>query len=145
MRRGFTLIELLVVLAILTLLLTATPRFLAGMASLRLHSAADDLVATLRDLHAVAIREQTTTDFALDPATRSYRLSTVAGAKPLPAIVTRVSLSGVDSSLVPGESTTRILFYPDGSASGGVIRLKLGNVSASIAVDWLTGRVRRDD
>ncbi|HEY3912310.1 MAG TPA: GspH/FimT family pseudopilin [Stellaceae bacterium] len=143
MARGFTLIELLVVLAIIGLMLVVVPRFVAGVPSVRLRATADDMVATLRQLHETAIRRQTTTGFVLDPATRTYRLSTAAGAHALPAIVTRVGFTAV--AFRPIERTVSILFYADGSASGGTIRLRHGDLSASIRVDWLTGRVGRHD
>ncbi len=143
MARGFTLIELLVVLAIIGLMLIAVPKIVAGQPGVRLRAAADDMVATLRLLHETAIRRQTTTGFVLDPTTRTYRLSTAAGTRPLPSIVTRVGFTTV--AFRPGQRTARILFYADGSASGGTIRLRHGDISASVRVDWLTGRVGRDD
>ena len=143
MARGFTLIELLVVLAIIGLMLAAVPRFVAGMPDVELRATADDLVASLRQLHDAAIRQETTTEFVLDPATRSYRLSTVAGARALPAVVTRARITTV--MFRPRDHQARILFYADGSSSGGTIRLGHGDLSTSIRVDWLTGRAVRDD
>lgn len=143
MARGLTLVELLVVLAIIGLALIAVPRFVAGTPSVKLRAATDEMVATLRRLHETAIRDQTTTELLLDPATRTYRLSTAAGAHALPAVVSRTDFTS--AALRPGERIARILFYPDGSASGGTIRLRHGELSASIRVDWLTGRVGRHD
>jgi general secretion pathway protein H len=143
MARGFTLIELLVVLAIIGLMLMAVPKLVAGMPSVQLRAAADDIVATLRQLHDTAIRRRTTTRLVLDPAIRTYRLSTDAGTRVLPSVVTRVDFVTVAVGL--GQSPANILFYADGSASGGTIRLGHGNLSESIWVDWLTGRVGRND
>jgi general secretion pathway protein H len=143
MKRGFTLIELLVVLAIIGLMLTAVPNFVAGSPGVRLRAAAADLVATLRLLHDAAIRRQITTGFVLDPAARTYRLSTAGGTRALPAVVTGVGVTPV--AIRPGERTAQILFYADGSASGGTIRLRHGDLSTSVRVDWLTGRVGRHD
>ncbi|MGH7113299.1 MAG: GspH/FimT family pseudopilin [Stellaceae bacterium] len=143
MARGFTLIELLVVLAIIGLMMIAVPKFVAGTPSVKLRAASDELVATLRQLHETAIRRQSTTGFVLDPAARIYRLSTAPGTRTLPSVVTRVGFTAV--AFRPGERTARILFYADGSASGGTIRLRHGDLSASIRVDWLTGRASRHD
>jgi general secretion pathway protein H len=141
--RGFTLVELLVVLAIIVLMLIVVPRFVAGLPGAQLRAAADDLAATLRQLHDAAIRGRTTTGFMLDPVTRTYRLSTVAGAERLPEIVTRVGFTVV--AFRPAERVAHILFYADGSASGGTIRLQHDDLAASIRIDWLTGRVGRHD
>jgi general secretion pathway protein H len=140
---GFTLIELLVVLAIIGLMLLAVPKIVAGMPGVQLRTAADDMVATLRQLHETAIRRQITTGIVLDLDTRTYRLSTAAGTSALPSVVTGVGFTTVAFS--PGERTAHILFYADGSASGGTIRLRHGALTASIRVDWLTGRVGRHD
>jgi general secretion pathway protein H len=143
MARGFTLIELLVVLAITGLMLIAVPKLVAGIPSVELRATADNLVASLRQLHEAAIRRQTTTEFVLDPKTRRYRLSTVPGARPLPAVVTGARITTV--MFRPGDERARILFYADGSASGGTILLRHGDFSESVRVDWLTGRAVRDD
>lgn len=137
--RGFSLIELLVVLAIIGLMLAVLPRFIVGSPGVQLRAAADGLAATLRQLHETAIRGQVTTGFALDPKARTYRLSTALAARALPAIVTGVEITTV--AFLPGERIAHILFYPDGSASGGTIRLRHADLSAGIRIDWLTGRV----
>jgi hypothetical protein len=44
----------------------------------------------------------------------------------------------------PGR-VARILFLPDGSASGGTVELLADDLRIAIAVDWITGRVRTRD
>ena len=143
MRRGFSLIELMVVLAVIGLMLLTVPKFVAGMPGVRLRAAADDIVGTLRQLHETAIRRQITTGLWLDPQARTYRLSTAAGTQALPPIVTSVGVATV--AFHPDERIAHILFFADGSATGGTIRLQHADLRASIRVDWLTGRVGRGD
>lgn len=138
-RRGFSLIELLVVLAIIGLMLAVVPKFIVGSPGVQLRAAADGLAARLRQLHESAIRGQVTTGFALDPKARTYRLSTAPATHALPAIVTGVEVTTV--AFHPAERIAQILFYPDGSSSGGAIRLRHAALSDGIRIDWLTGRV----
>lgn len=140
---GFTLVELLVVLAIVAVATAAVPRVVAGLPGVRLRAAADEMAAVLRELHGEAIRRQTATELTLDPAARVYVLSTAAAPRPLPEIVAEAAF--VPAAAVPAARPAGIRFYPDGSASGGTVRLVRGNLTAAIGVDWLTGRVTRHD
>ena len=140
---GFTLVELLVVLTIMALAMAAVPALLAGLPSIRLRTTADDMVATLRDLHQQAIRRGETTELILDPAARAYRVSTDSIPRRLPEIVAELGFA--PTALVPSGGKTSIRFFADGSASGGTVLIKNGERLAAINVDWLTGRVRRDE
>jgi general secretion pathway protein H len=140
---GFTLVELLVVLTIIALTMAAVPRLVAGVPSIRLRTAADDMVATLRDLHQQAIRRGEMTELILDPAARVYRVSTDPISHRLPEIVAELGFQPI--TLVPSHPNTSIRFFADGSASGGTVLFKNGERRAAVKVDWLTGRVRRDE
>jgi general secretion pathway protein H len=140
---GFTLIELLVVLTIMALTMVAVPAIVAGLPSIRLRTAADEMVATLRELHQQAIRRGETTELILDPAARSYRISTDPAPRRLPEIVAELGFQPT-AVLSPGRNTS-IRFFPDGSATGGTLFLKNGERVAAIKVDWLTGRAHRDE
>jgi general secretion pathway protein H len=140
---GFTLIELIVVLAIVALVMAAVPNIVGGLPGVRLRAAADDMVATLRSLHEAAILGQDTTEFVLDRRRRAYRVSTESGTHALPAVVSAAGFR--PAALVPADPAARVRFFADGSASGGTIQLRHGELSASVVVDWLTGRVSRRD
>jgi general secretion pathway protein H len=141
--RGFTLIEMLVVLLIVGMALTVAPSLLGSLPGARLHAAADAMAGTLRRLRTQAIGSGQGTALRLDPRSRSY--ATLPGGTPimLPDVVDRVDVA-TTAAYRTGE-TGLFRFYTDGTASGGTITLHSGNRVAAIAVDWLTGRVRRLD
>jgi hypothetical protein len=58
-------------------------------------------------------------------------------------VVTRVAFS--TAAIRPDDTVARLRFYADGTSSGGTIRLENEALSASVVVDWLTGRVSRHD
>jgi general secretion pathway protein H len=140
---GFTLVELLVVLTVIASVIAAVPALLTGLPSIRLRAAADDVIATLRELHQQAIRRGETTELVLDPAARAYWVSTDANQRRLPEIVTELGFK--PTTAVPVGGNTSIRFFADGSASGGTVLFKNGERVAAINVDWLTGRIRRDE
>ena len=141
---GFTLVEILVVLAIIgAVAIVTVPYILAGMPGLQLRAAADDMAATLQGLHEQAIRERVTTELTLDPETREFRTSSRPAPHALPKVVTRVAFS--TAAIRPDDTVARLRFYADGTSSGGTIRLEHEALSASVVVDWLTGRVSRHD
>lgn len=138
---GFTLIEMLVVLSLMALLAIGVPWIGAGLPGVRLRAAADDLILVLKELHGEAIRRGTTTELVLDPAARAYRISPDGAARQLPAAVGEVGFKA--PAALRSDKAARVRFFADGGASGGTILLRQGAHSQAIAVDWLTGRVRR--
>jgi general secretion pathway protein H len=125
---GFTLTELLVVLAIVGLIVAAAPavlrKALPGTKSL---ADARAVAQELRIARGTAIARGTPAAVVFDGAHGTY--SSSLDVKPHAAAFT------LDSPRL------RILFYPDGSSSGG--RLRVGN--HRIAVNWLDGRVALDE
>lgn len=140
---GLTLVELMVVLTIIALATAAVPMIFANLPSIRLRAAAAGMVATLRQLHEEAIRRGETTELVLDLPARSYRLSTDPAPHPLPAVVAKLGFE-LPSLWHPDGSPT-VRFFADGSATGATILLENGARTAAVTVDWLTGRVRRND
>jgi general secretion pathway protein H len=141
--RGFTLIEMLVVLLIVGMALTAVPALLGSLPGARLRAAADDMAGTLRTLRSAAVQSGAGTALLLDPATRSYATLPGGARHALPDIVASIDVR-TTAPLVPGGGRL-FRFFGDGTASGGTITLHHGDQAASVAVDWLTGRVHRLD
>src|SRR6516165_5845775 len=91
---GFSLVELLVVLGILAaVMIVAVPTIFTGLPGVRLRSTADELAATLRGLHELAIRRQITTEFLLDPGELLYRTWSAPNPHKLPPVVTGIAFT----------------------------------------------------
>jgi general secretion pathway protein H len=130
-------------LVIIALLMTAVPRLIAVLPGVRLRAAADDMADRLKGLRDEALRRGATLALTFDPEARAYRISTDNMPHRLPEVVDRVEVS--IPSVVQSDKTPPIRFFPDGTATAGTIFLRHGQRAATITVDWLTGRVRRDD
>jgi len=127
--RGFTLLEMIVVLVILGLALSITAGFIPRRnTGLELTVASENLAGTLRLARSRAIAENGPVIVAVAPDTHRVVVNGVARIV-APAIV--LSMTG------PGT----IRFAPDGSASGGGIRLQGAGSARLVRVDWFTGRV----
>jgi general secretion pathway protein H len=139
--RGFTLIEMLVVMLIIGMAMTVVPWLLSSLPGARLRAAADGMAGTLTALRAQAIDSGRSTALMVDPASRSYAILPDGARRVLPDVVNAVDVA--TTAPIVGGSTGLFRFFPDGTATGGTIRLRHGERDEAIAVEWLTGRVRR--
>ncbi|HZP79822.1 MAG TPA: GspH/FimT family pseudopilin [Pseudolabrys sp.] len=138
---GYTLLELLAVMAIMALVATIAIPFLRGGTSdsLRLREAIHDVAGALRVTRANAILRDTQSVLVVD--VDAHTLSSPA----LPArhfghdILARVKVAEPER-LSPSRAGIR--FYPDGSSTGGEVRLSLRGHESQICVNWLTGEPR---
>lgn len=123
---GFTLLELLVVLAIMGLMLTvAAPFTVRTVENAQLRADTRELVSDLRALRRRAIdRRETIAVTSLFENTR--RLPGHASYR---------------ARFVPAAGSEALVFYPDGTSSGGTFRLEEGGRSAEVSVAWLSGVV----
>jgi general secretion pathway protein H len=141
--RGTSLIEMLVVLAILALVAAvALPGAQMPGQGPSLRLVATDIAARLRAARNIAVNEQRDVAFAFDSETRTYG---VEGLGPPRAVPVAVNVSVTTArQYVRDAGEARLVFYSDGSSSGGTIRLAAQHQRIVIGVAWLTGAVHVD-
>lgn len=135
---GFTLLELVVALAILAIAAAIVlPQARTGSDVVSLRSTAIQLAASLRATRAAAKSASRETTFVLDLAHRRYWGDGNARPQAIPRRLV------VEAGHHPGEALdidrSTVRFLPDGSASGGWIRLRSRHGAADLTIDWLTG------
>ena len=138
--RAFTLVELLVVLAIAGLVLALIPPILDNMLpENRVRGAARHLAAELKLCRSQAIRTREETLLILDVGQRNYRTADRERGLNLPEEAT-LSLTTAESEML-AELRGAIRFFPDGSSTGGQIRLHYRSSEYVVDVNWLTGQI----
>lgn len=137
--RGFTLLELMLVLAIVALAtLLGAGAIGRGMDGLRLRSAANGIAAQLRFTRAQALATGEPQRFTIDPAAHAWEAPKGRhGEVPASASVAFIGAREVQ----PSEGVGAIVFFPDGAATGGRVRLRQGGATWQVDVAWLTGQV----
>jgi general secretion pathway protein H len=141
--RGFTLFELLVVLVLAGLLLTiVAPRLEGTLETLELRSAAREVNGALRQARARAQVAGEPVPWTLDVRENRFWIG-ATGEQQGKVLDSRIALTLYTAEqAVITQDRGAILFYPDGTASGGEVRLALGDRHIDIHVNWLTGRSR---
>jgi general secretion pathway protein H len=137
---GFTLIELLVVLSILALATAVAVPMLFGSADrAALRTAMAEVAAGLRETRSLALVSGQATVFTINTARRVYRAGNSPVWRALPTTVQPTLFTATREQI--DDVTGDIRFFPDGSSTGGAVRLAQGKAENEILVDWLTGRV----
>jgi general secretion pathway protein H len=136
---GFTLLELLVVLAIMALVAAAAPALVAKLSpGAQVQALARELGASLRAARGRAIAANREATFTLDVNSGKFGVDNRAGGRVAPGI--RLAFVAAQVEQID-ETAAQIRFFPDGSSTGGRIRVAKDNQHRDVAVDWLTGRV----
>ena len=139
---GFTLLELLVTMVIAVMAMSiVAPRFSALIPGIELRTETHKFAALLRYARSRAIAEGTVIDVSF--------LDDLGGIKVTGKTAPYRWPSSIDIQLEPdGEASNDnagILFYPNGSSSGGSVRIASGSRRYHISVSWLTGKVVIDE
>lgn len=137
---GFTLLEMLVVLAVLGLVIgIVVSRGPSGSVVLDLRAQAALITQALRSARGEAIATDRHVAFLLDAPSHRFQV----GTHPPSDLAAQMQVSMQAAGTGPGQA--RIVFAPDGSATGGRIALEQGRSHLLITVDWLTGRTSVTD
>ncbi len=135
---GFTLLELLVVLLVMSLIAgVVVPAYSKSLTNLNLRKSARHVAAVLKESRNVAVFQSQTVQFYLDEEAHGFRSDVNRGSHALPADLV-ASLEGVAAQ---PEVQAAILFFADGTSSGGKVRLVMDDASQLVSVDWMTGAV----
>ncbi len=142
--RGFTLIELLVVLTVIALIATlATPMIQRAVPGVEIKTAAEGLRTELRLARSAAIRDNRETWLLIDVDAGTYQRDRAARAHAVPSAIRLTLLTARREQI--DETQGRIRFFPDGTSTGGAVRLRRDARAFEVAVDWFDGRVSIDE
>lgn len=140
---GFTLIELLVVLAVIAMSLAIVgPRIVASIDSSRLNTSLRSVLTSARAARMLAQTEQREVSLVFDVADRSYRLDDDR-VMPIRPRDTILKVTAAESERL-SDSRIAIIFFPDGSASGGRVQFGPDERPRVLEIDWLTGFAQVD-
>jgi len=134
--QGFTLLELLIVLALLGVGLAAVGNLMRAPHVERTVDAATRSAANvLRLARADAVSTGRPVAVVIDTEARTLRRS----GGPVRSIGDEVDLSAKVALEAFSEGRPAILFYPDGTSTGGTLTVSQGGTASRVSVHWLTG------
>lgn len=138
---GFTLVETLVVLAIMALLITITPPFFSGVIqSTKLKAASWNIVSALKSARNQAITKQKESTLIFNVEKKYFSFNKKNYPLELPNN-TILSLIAADTERL-NKKQAAIRFFPDGTSTGGQIKIMDGQNKYLIDVNWLTGKIK---
>ena len=140
---GFTLIELLLVLTLVSFLVLLVPPAVTqskGFHRADLKKTARELVSALRYTRSVAISRAHAEELELDVEQGKVRYPGMSSGQWRSLAQMKIQFIAAKSGM-RDNSTAAVRFFPDGSSSGGRIRISQNGQSYTIDVSWLTGRV----
>jgi general secretion pathway protein H len=137
--RGYTLFELLIVLAILGISIAVLAPPVARGPGLQLRSGTSLVAAVLREARSLAIRDNRELKVIVDIGARTLQVDSGGDERKLEGDL-ELSVYTATSELQDAKRGA-IRFFPDGTSTGGRIRLSSQVQANDVAVNWLTGHV----
>lgn len=138
--KGFTLLEIMLVLFIVILGFAAIGLSISSGSDATEHqSVARDLVSALRYAKGQALISHEETTVELDLNENTYTVSGRDKVFTIPETIAVTVVTAQDE--MEGKGLANIRFFPDGSASGGRIKLEKNTVTWQIDINWLTGQI----
>ena len=139
-KRGFTLLEIIVVFLLIAIIIGVTAISVTqGMGSAKIRAASKDLMAALRYTRGQAIVSGQEQRLIVDVEKRTYQAPKKSLVE-LPKNMEMRLLTAAEEQT--SESGGAIRFFPDGSSTGGIVRLISGEHEWKVEIAWLTGEVR---
>ena len=139
---GLTLLEVLIALAIMGLVLVLTVPLVSGpRAGFEVKAAGTAIARAAREARVLAIRLNRPVAVRLDVAARQLSIDQgepiTLGSADLQITFTTAR------SLTLNEQTGAVIFFADGSSSGGIITLARNGIRRTYIISWITGQVRQ--
>ena len=138
---GFTLLELLLTLSIIAGLVTASTIALSGsVVKLQASGYVGEIADIFREGQIQAIQTGQEAHIIIDLDARSLSLYPLGKVSALSEKL-RVSIE-IERTNARANGAT-IVFYPDGSSTGGRMLIRAGVRNYEVEIDWLTGLTRQ--
>ena len=132
---GFTLAEMLAVLFILSIAAVIVgPRLSLSTDRWDLRRDGQELTAMLRATRLLAMNAGEAQSVTFNPDAKSIRTEKTTLSLPDTAIQT-ITAQEMDSE----DGLPQIVYFPDGTASGGRVTLSRDGFQYAVGIDWLTG------
>lgn len=129
---------MLVLVVAALLAAVVAPNIQPALAAMQLRTATQDVASALRHTRGQAMGRGLEAAFILNVERHSY---TVTGRQKPYLLPQSVKLGLLTADFLASESQGSIIFYPDGSASGGRVTLEGAGRTRLVDVNWLTGNI----
>jgi general secretion pathway protein H len=139
---GMTLLETLVVLVVISLTYAfVVPSGRTTSRGLEIRVVAQNMTSHLRVTRALAVARGAPFGITFDVANFRYTTEPDGKTVQIPSNF-KFDVTAAEG-LAHGRDAARIIFFPDGSSSGGTVRLERDGQVERVGVEWLTGIVNR--
>lgn len=137
---GFTMLELLVVIAILAVVSSAVLlRPTSRRSGIELAELSTTIASELRNTRADAMTSGTDRTVLFDTDRRLVRSEQRGHTIIIDDDISMVATTAASERRGGGQMAVR--FFPNGSSTGGALRLERGKTIHEVRINWLTGRV----